>query len=275
MVGALVVLALALITASFRDGDEGPVASAQDAAATVLRPFEVAVERVARPFRDAWAWFDGLLDAKSDADALRSDNEELRQQLIQNQFAADQLADLKLLLAFREGPSFPDDYDGLAAEVIARPSGAFSRAVVIAVGANDGVEKDAPVVDGHGLVGLVTTVYSRSARVTLLSDESSAVSAKDVKSGAAGIVRHGRGVGTTLVLDRVPKEQRVRVGDTVVTAGWRSSKLESIYPKGIPIGRVTSVGQTNTDLYKQIQLEPFADLISVDAVLVLVPKAKP
>ena len=275
MVGTLVVLALALITVSFRDGDEGPVASAQDAAASVLRPIEVGVERVARPFRDAWAWFDGLLDAKSEADKLRAENDQLRQQDIRNQFAADQLDDLKALLAFREGPSFPADYDGLAAEVIARPSGAFSRAVVIAVGANDGVEKDAPVVDGQGLVGLVTTVYSRSARVTLLSDESIAVSAKDVKTGADGIVKHGRGVGTTLVLDRVPKEERVRVGDTVVTAGWRSSKFESIYPKGIPIGRVTSVGQTNTDLYKQIQLEPFADLISVDAVLILVPKAQP
>ena len=272
VVGTLVVLALALITVSFRDGEDGPVTAAQDAAASVLRPFEVGVERIARPFRDAWAWFDGLIDAKGEADRLRRANEELTQQVIQNQTAVNQNADLKALLEFKEGPSFPTDYVGLAADVIARPSGAFSRAVVVSVGANDGVEKDAPVVDGAGLVGLVTAVYSRTARVTLLADESSAVSAKDVQSGAGGIVRHGRGVGTTLVLDRVPKEKRVRVGDTVVTAGWRSSRLESIYPKGLPIGRVTSVGQTNTDLYKQIQLEPFADLTSVDAVLVLVPR---
>jgi rod shape-determining protein MreC len=275
VVGVLVLLSLALITVSFRDGDEGPVAAARDTAATVLRPFEIAVERVATPFRDAWAWFDGLLDAKGDADRLRRENEELRQRAIQNQFAISQNKGLKELLAFKEGPSFPADYVGLAADVIARPAGAFSRAIVVAVGANDGVEKEAPVVTGAGLVGIVTTVYSRTARVTLLSDESSAVSAKDVETGAGGVVLHGPGVGTALVLDRVPKERRVRVGDTVVTAGWRSRGLESVYPKGIPIGEVTSVGQTNTDLYKQIQVKPFADFTAIDTVLVLVPRQRP
>jgi rod shape-determining protein MreC len=62
------------------------------------------------------------------------------------------------------------------------------------------------------------------------------------------------------------------VGDTIVTAGWRSSKLASLYPRGIPIGRVTSVGQADTDLWKQVQVEPFADFDRVDAALVLVRK---
>ena len=56
------------------------------------------------------------------------------------------------------------------------------------------------------------------------------------------------------------------------TAGWRTGRLESLYPKGIQIGRVTSVGQADTDLYKQVQVEPFADFASLDAVVVLVPK---
>jgi rod shape-determining protein MreC len=118
----------------------------------------------------------------------------------------------------------------------------------------------------------VTRVYSRSARVTLLTDEQLAVSALDVKSGAAGIVKHGRASASTLIFDRVPKKLKVSVGDTIVTAGWRSSKLASLYPRGIPIGRVTSVGQADTDLWKQVQVEPFADFDRVDAVLVLVRK---
>ena len=63
----------------------------------------------------------------------------------------------------------------------------------------------------------------------------------------------------------------VKAGDEVVTAGWRASGLSSLYPKGIPIGKVTSVGQTDTDLYQQVQVDPFADFGSLDAVLVLVP----
>jgi rod shape-determining protein MreC len=107
--------------------------------------------------------------------------------------------------------------------------------------------------------------------VTLLSDDQSAVSALDVATDAAGIVRPGQGPRAPLRLDRVAKEARVRVGDTVVTAGWRSQRLSSIYPRGILIGSITSVGLTDTDLYTQVQVTPFADLNSLEAVLVLLP----
>jgi rod shape-determining protein MreC len=272
IVGVLVLLALVLITVSFRQTDDGPVASVENAAATVLRPFAVAGQRVAHPFHDVYDWFDSLLTARSDAKKLRAENEKLRQLAIQNQFAADENDKLKALLQFHDGPRFPDDYNGIAAAVIARPTGGFAQVVVVAVGSNDGVTLDAPVVTQDGFLGRVTRVYSRSARVTLLTDEQLAVSALDVRSGAVGIVRHGRASASTLIFDRVPKKLKVSVGDTIVTAGWRSSKLASLYPKGIPIGAVTSVGQADTDLWKQVQVEPFADFDSLDAVLVLVRK---
>jgi rod shape-determining protein MreC len=115
-------------------------------------------------------------------------------------------------------------------------------------------------------------VGSRTARVTLLTDDQSAVSALDVASNASGVVRPGQGPRAPLRLDRVPKEAVVRVGDTVVTAGWRSQRLASIYPRGILIGSITSVGRTDTDLYTQVQVTPFADLGAIEAVLVLVPE---
>ena len=67
VVGILVVLSLALITVSFRQSDDGTLGTAHNAIATRSEPGEVAIERVARPFRDAWGWFDGLRDAKSKA----------------------------------------------------------------------------------------------------------------------------------------------------------------------------------------------------------------
>jgi len=272
VVGVLVVLSLALITVSFRRADGGPVASVQSTAASALRPFQIAAQRVAQPFRDGYAWVDSLFTARSDAEALKAENEALRQQVIQNEFAARENARLRGLLGFRDGPAFPRDYTGLAASVIGRPAGAFAQAIVVAVGVRDGVTVNAPVVTEAGLVGLVTRITSRTSRVTLLTDEQLAVSALDLKSNAAGVVRHGRASASTLILGRVSKQEVVEVGDTVVTAGWRSAKLSSLYPKGIPIGRVTSVGQADTDPYKQVQVTPFADLTSLDAVLVLVRK---
>jgi rod shape-determining protein MreC len=268
VVGVLVLLALVLVTFSFRQED-GPLASAQNAGATVLRPFQVASNRIAAPFRDGYAWFDSLVHARSEAERLRAENEDLRQQLARTEVNAAENAALRGLLDYREGPRFPDDYDGVAAQVISR-SGAFAQAIVIGAGANDGVRLEDTVVNEDGLIGLVTRVSTHSSRVTLLTDEQSAVSAMVVGSKAAGVVRHGRGARTTLILDRVPKEESVREGDTVVTAGWSTPQLSSRYPKGIQIGRVTSVGRADTDLYTQVQVEPFVDFGDLEAVLVLV-----
>jgi rod shape-determining protein MreC len=271
VVGVLVVLAFALITVSFRDGGSGPLDRAQEIGASGLRPFQVAAERIAEPFEDGYGWIDSLLTARSDAERLREENDVLRQQAARVELTTRENARLKALLAFRDRASFPGGYDGVAAAVIGRPAGAFSQAVVVAAGSADGVRRNDPVVTQDGLVGLVTRVSSSTARVTLLIDDRSAVSAVDAKTNAAGVVRHGRAARSTLVFDRVPKEDVVRVGDSIVTAGWRAGQLSSLYPRGIPIGRVTSVGQADTDLYKQVLVEPFADFRSLDAVLVLVP----
>jgi rod shape-determining protein MreC len=274
IVGGLVLVSLALVTLSFRQQDDGPVAGAQEGAAAVLRPFQVAADRIAEPFRDAYAWVDGLFDARSDAERLQKENEALRQQVVRSRLAERENERLRELLQFRSGPRFPEGYTGLATAVISRPAGAYAQAIVIAAGRKDGIEVDDPVVTQDGLVGKVSRVGSRTARVTLLSDDQSAVSALDVATDASGIVRPGQGPRAPLRLDRVSKEAVVQVGDTIVTAGWRSQRLTSIYPRGILIGSVTSVGRTDTDLYTQVQVTPFADLNSLEAVLVLIPEVR-
>lgn len=274
MLGSLVVLALALITVSFRERADGPLHDAQGAVASVLQPLEVAVERVARPFRDAYGWAADLLSARSENEELRAENEQLKQQVIQNESALQENVILKQLLDYKGLPSFPEDYTGVAAEVIAQPSGGFDQTIVVSAGSSEGVAPGAPVVTADGLVGTVTSVTDGAARVRLLTDESSAVSAIDLRTSAAGIVRHGQS-GDSLVLDRVSKKEFVHVGDEIITAGWRSGQLSSLYPKGIPIGRVTFVGQLNTDLWQQVLIVSDVDFSSLDSVLVLVATRPP
>jgi cell shape-determining protein MreC len=54
-----------------------------------------------------------------------------------------------------------------------------------------------------------------------------------------------------------------------VTSGWRSSRLESLFPRGIAIGRVTRVDSDERELYQRVHLRPFADLRELDVVEVL------
>jgi rod shape-determining protein MreC len=267
VLGTLVLLSLALITISFREGRDGPLHDVQGGVASALQPLEIAVERVARPFRDAYGWTKDLFQARSENEQLRAENEQLRQQVIQNESALQQNVILRRLLDYRGAPTFPADYEGIATQVIARPAAAFEQEIVVAAGSEDGVVTGAPVVTADGLVGTVTDVTSGAARVRLLTDGSSAVSAVDLRTDASGIVRPQS--GDALMLDRVSKKEVVQVGDEIITAGWRSGQLSSLYPKGIPIGRVTFVGQLNTDLWQQVLIRSDVDFSALDSVLVL------
>ncbi len=266
------LVSLALLTVYFRESDRGSLHGLQSAGASVLRPFEVGAERVARPFRDAAGWFGGLIHARDENKRLRHEIDALRQQAVQNQTAARDNATLLGLIHFRDSARFPKDFEGVAARVIGRAPSEFVQQIDISAGSSAGIRLHDAVVDPDGLVGEVTRVAGRVAQVTLLTDEASAVSAIDLKTAAPGIAQHGSSAGDSLILDRVTKDQVVNPGDVVVTAGWHQGKLSSLYPRGIPIGIVTSVGQFDTNLYKVVQVQPFVHFDSLDAVFVLVPK---
>jgi rod shape-determining protein MreC len=273
VVAILTVLSLALVTVYFRESDGGFLHGVQSTGASVLRPFEIAADRVASPFEDAASWFGGLLHAKSDNKKLRKEIDRLRAQAILNQSVLLENRQLKQLLDYLNSPRYPEDYRPVTARVIARSPGSFGRQIVVAAGKNAGIVRNDAVVTAEGLVGLVTQAASNVARVTLLNDQSSAVSVLDIATNASGIAQ--RGLAGSLSVDRVTKDQVVNRGDVLVTAGWRSGDLSSLYPRGIQVCEVTQVGQSDTDLYKQIQCDPFVDFSALEAVIVLVPKAKP
>ena len=86
--GVLVALSLALITGYFRESESGTLHAAQGGVATVLHPFQVGAERVARPFQDAYGWLAGFIDAKSENEKLKERLKRYEQQASQNITAA-------------------------------------------------------------------------------------------------------------------------------------------------------------------------------------------
>jgi rod shape-determining protein MreC len=271
--GVLVLVSLALITIYFREPAGGGLHSVQSAGATVLRPFEVAAERVARPFRDVYGYLADLVHAKSQNKELRRQVDVLSQQAIQNANAAAENADLKRQLGYVNSREFPRKYDYVFATVLSRPPSEFQQQVGIDRGSTSGIHVKDPVVTADGLVGLVTRVAHSQAQVTLLTDANIKVSALDLQTGASGVVQPGQGRGT-LSLTRVDKSQRLNEGDLIETSGWHTKRLTSLYPEGIAIGLVTGASQSEVDLYWRAQVIPRVDFDSLRSVLVLVPKSR-
>lgn len=276
VLAVLVIVALALLTISFRSPTSGFLHDAQSYGSDALRPFQVAAVRVARPFRDAYTYVDSLARAKSENAKLRKMVQDYRSSALLNASAVQQNDDFKRLLHFESGPQYPKDFRAVNTSVISFPSGAFSQQIEIDAGTDSGIRLNTPVVSADGLVGKVTTAGHTTSVVTLLTDPDSAVPARDLKTHVSGLIRHGQ--GGTLILDRVSKDQVVTKGDWIVTRGTVDRRYPDEYPYGIPIGRVVAVGTSDIASFLTVQVQPLADLSSLDAVAALVPKhprAKP
>lgn len=268
VVVVLVLVALVLVTISFRSPTSGALHDLQGAGSTVLRPFQVAGARIAKPFRDAYDYVDGLTSAKAENERLKAEVAQLKQEVIANAALGKKYTQLAQLLHYQSGPTFPHGFRAVNAAVISFPDGPFTNTLTIAAGSNAGLAVDTPVVSGGGLVGLVTNVFPDSATVTVLTAPDSFAAARDLSTGVRGLVH--RGPGGTLILDQVSKTRVVKAGDVIVTDGTRDPRYPDLYPYGIPIGRVTSVGVTDTATFLEVQVQPFADLTSLDSVAALV-----
>jgi rod shape-determining protein MreC len=264
----LVLVSLMMITVYFRESPNGSLHGFQSAGSTVLRPFEIAANRIARPFHDAYNWTADVFHAKAENKTLRADNKRLQQQAIQSATQAREAVALEKLLKLRRAPAYQDyAKTAVTAEVLSNPVSQFDQTIVVAAGSSSGVRVYDAVVTDRGLVGQVTKVLHDTALVTLLTDKESAVTAKDHQTSAIGVVRHSQGPEDLLFLDRVLKNKR---GDLVITAGQMSGhRLSSLYPKNIPIGKVTRVGQTDVDPFQDVQVMPFVDFSSLQVVMVL------
>jgi rod shape-determining protein MreC len=274
VVGLLVLLSLVLITVSFRSSALDGV---QGTAAGILKPFEVAADRVARPFRDAVSWGRGLVDAKSENKRLKSQIQTLRQQLTLDEGAVQQNVQLKAALNYHGLPTIVD-FRQVHASVSVNPQNAIDQSVAITVGTNDGVRAGDVVIDpvSKGLVGTVDRAFPSVASVTLLTDPQSAVTAVDLTSPTAvGIIQPGGGGSDALVLDLVSKTKVVREGDTIITAGsLGKSSLPSMFPRDIAVGTVTSQSSNDVNPFKNVQVKPLVDFSSLQSVIVLVPKSR-
>jgi rod shape-determining protein MreC len=270
IVVGLVIVALTLITISFRSPTAGALHDVQGVGSTVLRPFQIAATRIAQPFRDAYDYVHGLANAKSENEKLKKQNAALREKDLQRAALAAREPALVRLLHFEQGSIFPGDYRAINAAVISPSGGPFAHTLAIEAGSSSGVRLDSPVVSGDGLVGIVSNVFPDTAVVRLLADPDSFVAARDVDTQVRGMIHTGP--GGTLILDQVLKQREVKDGDKLVTAGTHNAQYPDLYPYGIPIGTVTSVSATDTATYLQVQVQPFADLGSLEAVAVLVPK---
>ncbi len=265
----LVAASLTLLSLYYREGNGGPLHGAEGVVSTIFGPIQAGADRALKPVRDLVNWFHETFDARGENDELRDQVADLRDQLARSQTGRQESKELAALDQTLSGGIVPDGTDPVTARVVGRSPTVWYSTVTIDKGSSDGVHVDDPVVAALGLAGKVTQTTPNTAQVTLITDADSAVTARVTPSGATGVVEPDVGNPRDLQLDYLERGTQIAEGQMVVTAGFSTGDLGSIFPPGIPIGEITRATVEEQQAYQRVHLEPFADLRDMSFVKVL------
>lgn len=224
---------------------------------TLFSPVPKLVNWVGANASDAYHGYLDMRRAVAENYHLQRQVEELTREMIVLRRSHGDLARMRALLAYSEQFTMPTR---LANVIMLDTAGRF-KSIIIDRGSDDGIEINDPVVNAGGLVGRVILTTRDLAKVQLVIDQNSAVGCLLERNRRQGVLR-GEGTGA-LRLDYVPSLTDVAKGDAVLSAG-----IDGIYPKGIPIGKVTQV-EEGKDLFKAVRVTPTVDFMSLESVVVL------
>ena len=260
-------LSLALLTAYFGESGGGFFHALQRGAQEAFAPLETATALALQPARDLVG---GPGDTTDDqTEALKEEVQQLRGDLAEAQIALRDAGQLKAIARLRRTDYFPQGADPVTARVIAGPPTVWRSSVKIDKGTGDGVRVHQPVIAAGGLAGKITVATDGTAEVRLITDSQSGVSGQVLPHGVTGIVRPVVGTPGDMLLENVESGRRVTENALVVTSGFTSSRLESLFPRGIPIGRVSEVDSNELATHQRVHVKPFADVRQLDVVQVL------
>src|SRR5215467_12735061 len=174
---------------------------------------------------------------------LAKENSELLQWQQTALSLASENAQLRELLKLTPEPA--GSY--VTARVIANSGGTDVRSLIVSAGREHGVARGQAAITGEGLVGRVTEVGNRAARVLLITDLNSRVPVT-IESSHVNAVLAGDNSERPRLMYLSPPDA-VKIGDRVVTSGEGG-----VFPPNLPVGVIAAIDASGP------RIEPFVDL---------------
>jgi rod shape-determining protein MreC len=253
----ILILSLTLMWLTFDQvSTSNPV---RDAFSGVLAPVQYVFHRMTQPIARTASWIRNLHQLQDENERLQREVVTLRNQIMLLQEAQIENETLRRHLDFK---SAVPNWQQLSAEVIGRDPNNMMQYLIIDRGTADGVAVGMPVLVNEGLVGRISEAGRNSARVMLITDSSSSVSALIQRSRATGVIQGYP--GGELLMRYIPQDEPVMIGDIVLTAG-----LGGNFPRRLPIGQVVSVKIQDVAMFQEARIAPAVQLRGLESVVVL------
>ncbi len=229
-----------------------------------------ATQPVVTGVRSVGTWMRRQTSLVVRARQLEAENQQLRAKLgrLEGEIAGLREADATAArLRSQIGFALTSTPRRLAADVIALRPSPYCDSVTLNRGSADGVRSGLVVCAPQGVLGRVFEVAPHTCGVLLLTDTRCAIGSviQRAASRVTGVCR-GTG-GQALSMVYVAHGADVRVGDTVVSSGM--GEAMGIFPKGLPIGRVTRVGDDLSGAAMVIDVTPAAGYDRIEEAYIL------
>jgi rod shape-determining protein MreC len=201
---------------------------------------------------------------------LRQDLEAAKDELSGLRENAAEVERLRRLLSITP----PAEWTRQGARIISHRLGpnAALETFLIDKGSASGVTINTPVVSPEGVVGRVLRLSPSAATILLITDPNSRIPVVSQQNRTQGILK-GEGPSRELILNYVPQGAPIEEGEILVTSG-----LEELFPRGVPVARVTSVGRSGASLFQLIHAAPLFSPLQLEEVALLfkgVPTVQP
>lgn len=234
-----------------------------DISGLVLRPGIWVSEKVVG-FWDRYIYLVGL---KQENDVLKGQIADLRRTNTLMGAEARSAERVGRLLGFTP----PARWTSSGARVIAHSMGPAGALATITVdrGSTSGVENDQPVACLDGVVGRVLRTGAITSSVLLLTDANSRIAVLGDQNRSPGMLA-GQGYGAPMQLRFVNLNALIDPGELLLSSG-----LSGIFPKGVPVARVTKVQRSDISLFLTIEAEPLVDMAGLEEVMLLGREAGP
>ncbi len=239
-------------------GSNSPFELVRGAFQTVASPVRYLGSTVSAPFQGLGNIITNLTTDQQTLSDLQEENQRLQARNVELEEAEQTASRLQSLLDLQDSYNL----QSTAARIISSSSDSWTSTVTIDKGSSSGLTVGMPIMASNGVIGQIIQCNPTTSVVRLVKDESSSISAMVQSSRAQGMLT-GSATGQ-VTLDLIRTGQTVEVGDVVVTSG-----LGGVFPKGLPLGRVTSVENNPGSLYLDIVVEPFAQTENNEEVLVI------
>ena len=217
---------------------------------------------------DSGQWLSEQAQSRS---SLMEENQRLQRQSLILEQKVQRLAVLEAEnVRLRELLNSSADLDAnvLVAEIIGVDPDPNRQELVINKGTVSDVYRGQAVLDAQGLIGQVVDAGPLSSRVLLLTDASHAMSVQVNRNGVRAVLAGNGQTGLRLLY--VPDTADIEVGDLLVSTG-----LGQRYPRGYPVGTVTTVRHQSGAPYAEITALPTARIDRASHVLLVQPSDAP